>query len=178
MNILERCEIRDKVLSDILLNGHAQTISTINYLSKYRGVYLAAFIKNLSDEGYIAYVKTVQGLSSTNMKVTMLGMDSLSTNTYSYVLEKQIVNKRKHELYDSNVSRIHRYERRQELYAWGNKLSNEGTKFICPSCLAVNVPCNCSADTIKLPPTARVPRKNASKHQWNKFIKKFNIRKV
>lgn len=70
----------------------------------------------------------------------------------------------------------HNFDYKYERHPWlGDKLNRNGGKDICPKCFVVNVPCDCGVDTIRLPPSARVPRKNASKTKWKTFKLRFDL---
>lgn len=70
----------------------------------------------------------------------------------------------------------HNFDYKYERNPWlGDKLNRNGGKDICPKCFVVNVPCDCGVDHIRLPPSARVPRKNASKTKWKTFKLRFDL---
>lgn len=97
----------------------------------------------------------------------------LSEHTVEHV-NKNVAEKKKSFERIKRINHIDDYIRERDPWL-GSKLRNHGQRYICPECLKVNVPCDCNVDTKRLCPTAKLPRKNASKKKWKDFRNHFNI---
>ena len=98
----------------------------------------------------------------------------LDESTINYVNKHR---KKSMDIHEQSKRREHISEYLRERDPWmGCKLTRGGRKYICPQCHVVNVPCDCTVDSFMLPPTAKVPKKNASKKKWLEFINHFNVK--
>lgn len=96
------------------------------------------------------------------------------TNHTRYYVTMKLEERRKSQLDRERFT--HNFDYKYERNPWlGDKLNRNGGKDICPKCFVINVPCDCGVDTIRLPPSARVPRKNASKSKWKTFKLIFDL---
>lgn len=128
-------------------------------------------IMMLVDDGYFEIVKPLQYVES--IKPTPLVIDLIDDKSHYYVEYK---NAERLTRINNQSRKSHIFDYVHERNPWlGYKLRNQGQRTICPECLKVNVPCDCSVNKKELSPKARVPRKNASKKKWKEFRNLFNI---
>lgn len=126
------------------------------------------------DSGILTVVKK-QLFPSVEVDVLVVHEDYeqyVSANTLHFLdIKKDEKQRRSEKDQRSGYVDHYKYERNPHM---GWKLTNDGGKYICTECMALNRPCEHGKEFIKkLPPEARVPRVNASKTRWKEFKKRF-----